>query len=479
VVVAQLHESQVNYRTMVEQIPIITYIASLESPGKLLYLSPQIQQLGYPLDEWLTDPQGLLKWVHADDRSGVIDAYARTYEYHVPLRCEYQLISSDGLARWFLDEAKVVCGEAGGISYLQGVLVDITKDKETEQELFYYRRRLEDLVTMRTQQLEIQCTILNSANANLGKVLFERRQLEAELRVREAHLRHLLESTCEGILGVNTEGRCTFINKSALAMLGYAHEELLGRDAHATIHQSCSDGFPVSAEQWLIYSALRGGNSQSSTEIFRYKDGGSFLVECSAYPMQIDMQVTGAVLIFRDATESLYYQATHDALTGLINRTEFERRVTRVLANAHANKSEHVLCYLELDPLKIIKDTCGHAARDELMRKVASLLQSRLRQRDTIAFFGGEEFSLLLEHCTLDQAWTIVNEFCESMRDYYFTWDGNSFSVGVSIGIAALTNDDEDVAAVLRVAYSACYMAKKGHNQVHIFRSQDDQAAKS
>jgi diguanylate cyclase len=473
VVVAQLHESQVNYRTMVEQIPIITYIASLESPGKLLYLSPQIQQLGYPLDEWLADPQGLLKRVHADDRSGAIDAYAQTYEYHVPLRCEYQLIRSDGRTLWFLDEAKVVRDEAGGTSYLQGVLVNITKDKETEQELFYYRRRLEDLVTMRTQQLEIQCAILNSANANLDKVLFERRQIETALRTSEAHFRLLFESTGEGILGVDTEGRCTFINKSALVMLGYVQEELLGQDTHATIHCGRSDGLPVPAEQWLIYNVFRGGIPQSSTEIFRRKDGGSFLVECSAYPMQIDMQVTGAVLIFRNTTESLCYQATHDPFTGLINRAEFERRASRVLESAHANQSEHVLCYLELDRLKIIKDTCGHAARDELMRKVASLLLSRLRQRDTIAFFGGEEFSLLLEHCTLDQAWTIANELCESISDYCFTWDGNSFSVGVSIGIAALTNADEDVAAVLRVAYSACYMAKKGHNQVHMFRSQE------
>ncbi|MDO9422749.1 MAG: response regulator [Methylobacter sp.] len=180
--VEQLREAEAKYRTLVEQIPAITYIASLESPGKLLYLSPQIRQLGFPPEDWLDDPQGLLKWVHVDDCQIVIEAYALTYEHHAPLRCEYRLVKSDGQPRWFLDEANVVRDEAGGTLFLQGVLVDITKDKETEQELFYYRRRLEDLVARRTEQLEVQNAILNSANANLDKALCERKQAEQMLK---------------------------------------------------------------------------------------------------------------------------------------------------------------------------------------------------------------------------------------------------------------------------------------------------------
>jgi len=180
--VEQLREAEAKYRTLVEQIPAITYIASLAIPGKLLYLSPQIHQLGFPPEDWLADPQGLLKQVYADDRQIVIEAYALTYEYHAPLRCEYRLVKSDGQARWFLDEANVVRDEAGGALFLQGVLVDITKDKEIEQELFYYRRRLEDLVARRTEQLEVQNAILNSANASLDKALCERKQAEQMLR---------------------------------------------------------------------------------------------------------------------------------------------------------------------------------------------------------------------------------------------------------------------------------------------------------
>lgn len=180
--VEQLREAEAKYRTLVEQIPAITYIASLESPGKLLYLSPQIQQLGFPIEEWLADPQGLLKRVHTDDRQIVSESYALTYERHAPLRCEYRLVNSDGQARWFLDEANVVRNEDGESLFLQGVLVDITKDKETEQELCYYRQHLEDLVAQRTGQLEKQNVILNTANADLDKALCERKQAEQALK---------------------------------------------------------------------------------------------------------------------------------------------------------------------------------------------------------------------------------------------------------------------------------------------------------
>jgi PAS domain S-box-containing protein len=235
-------EAEAKYRTLVEQIPAITYIASLESPGKLLYLSPQIDQLGFSPENWLDEPQGLLKRVHADDRSEAIEAYGQTYEHHTPLRCEYRLVKSDGQSRWFLDEANVVRDEAGGSLFLQGVLVDITKDKETERELFYYRRRLEDLVAWRTEQLEKQCAILKSANTNLDKALCERRQAEAALRASETRFRLLLESAGDGILGLDAEGRCTFVNQAALTMLGYTQEELLGQDTHATIHHGNADG---------------------------------------------------------------------------------------------------------------------------------------------------------------------------------------------------------------------------------------------
>lgn len=482
---ALLRSAEAKYRTLVEQIPAITYMASLENPGKLLYLSPQIHQLGFPQEYWLDDTQGWLKRVHTDDHLDVIEAFAHTYEHHAPLRCEYRLVKGDGQVRWFLDEAVVVRDEAGESLFLQGILVDITKDKEIEQELFYYRQRLEELVTQRTEQLEKQCAILKSANANLDKALSELKQSDSAFSTNEERFRLLLESAGEGILGLDTEGHCTFVNRAALTMLGYDQEELMGQNIHATIHQSADDGAVNQSEQCTAYNAFRNSIPQRSKEIFRCKDGRTFPVEYSSYPIELDGQIIGTVLIFWDVTESqllmqsLAYQASHDPLTGLINRTEFERRLTRVLASAHEEQSEHVLCFLDLDHFKSVNDTCGHAVGDELLRALSALFKSKLRQRDTLARLGGDEFALLLEHTILDQAWGIANELCVCVQDFNFTWEGKAFSVGVSSGIVPLTSADSDIRVVLSAADAACYIGKRqGRNQVHIFKTQDNEFTK-
>lgn len=296
--VEQLREAEAKYRTLVEQIPAITYIASLDKPGQLLYLSPQIQQLGFPPQEWLNDPQGLLKRVHEDDRPIAIEAYSQTYEHQTPLRCEYRLLTSDGRARWFLDEANVVRDETRGALCLQGMLVDITTDKETAQELYYYRRRLEELVAQRTDQLEKQSTILEAANARMDDELCERKRAETALRNSETRFRLLLESVGEGIIGLDTEGRCTFVNQAALAMLGYNQEELLAQDVCATIRFGLTAAGP---ERRGCYQDFRDGAPERRSDKFMRKDGGSFPVECSAHPMQLDGKIVGTVLVFRAA----------------------------------------------------------------------------------------------------------------------------------------------------------------------------------
>ncbi|MGY6274236.1 PAS domain S-box protein [Methylomonas sp. MgM2] len=298
--VEKLREAEAKYRCLVEQIPAITYIASLDRPGQLLYVSPQIQQLGFPAEHWLSDPEGLMKHVYAEDRENVIEAYSLTYEKHIPLRCEYRLRMHDGRLRWFLDDANVVRDENLGALCLQGVLVDITSDKETAQELYYYRRRLEELVDQRTDQLMKQSVILASANARMDTELCERKRAEAALRKSETRFRLLLESAGEGIVGVDTGGRCTFVNRSALSMLGYESEELLNQDACATIHLCDAKDASGLNRQCSIYVAFRSGTPQRTTELFRRKDGEAVRVECSAHPMQLDGKVVGAVLVFRD-----------------------------------------------------------------------------------------------------------------------------------------------------------------------------------
>jgi len=298
--VERLREAEAKYRCLVEQIPAITYIASLEDPGQLLYVSPQIKQLGFPAEEWLQSPDGFLKHVHADDRENVMEAYSLTFEKHTPLRCEYRLHMRDGRVRWFLDEANVVRDESLGALCLQGLLVDITSDKETAQELYYYRRRLEELVAQRTDQLMKQSIILESANARMDKELCERKRAEAALRKSESRFRLLLESAGEGIIGIDTSGHCIFVNQAALGILGYEKDDLLNQDTCTMIHLCNVEGASLANEQCRIYDAFRSAEPRRSAEIFQRKDGTSVKVECSAHPMRLDGKVIGAALVFRE-----------------------------------------------------------------------------------------------------------------------------------------------------------------------------------
>ncbi|OAI07305.1 diguanylate cyclase [Methylomonas methanica] len=468
----QLREAEAKYRTLVEQMPVITYIASLETPVKLLYVSPQISQLGYPEQDWLDEPQGLLKRVHPDDLVVTVEAYAYTYEHHAPLRCEYRLRKHDGHHRWFLDEANVVRNEAGESLFLQGVLVDITKDKETEQELSYYRQRLEELVFKRTEQLEKQCAILKSANASLDATLVKLKHANTEARNSERRFRLLLDSAGEGIVGLDANGRCSFVNRAALQMLGYAENDALGHDIVAMV----ADDLTLALEALGSPDLARDIVAQRSATSFKRKDGRYFPVEYSFYPVALDGFVDSVVLVFWDMSAShakiqnLAYQASHDPLTGLVNRTAFEQRVTRVLASARPGYFQHALCYLDLDHFKQVNDTCGHAAGDELLRRISAVLSSKLRQRDTLARLGGDEFALLLEHTTLDQARNIAHELCDSLRNFKFNWGDTEFTVSASIGVASVTCTVRDVDEFLNNADSACYRAKeKGRNQVHVF----------
>jgi diguanylate cyclase (GGDEF)-like protein len=175
-----------------------------------------------------------------------------------------------------------------------------------------------------------------------------------------------------------------------------------------------------------------------------------------------------------DATVMLRYQAQHDDLTGLINRREFEVRLDRSLKSVHENGAQHVFCYLDLDQFKLVNDTCGHAAGDELLRQISVLLANRMRDRDTLARLGGDEFGLLLENCSLVDANQITNALLKLVRDYRFIFEDKIFNVGVSIGIVVINAHFENVSEVIHAADSACYSAKEaGRNQSFLFSAGD------
>jgi diguanylate cyclase (GGDEF)-like protein len=174
------------------------------------------------------------------------------------------------------------------------------------------------------------------------------------------------------------------------------------------------------------------------------------------------------------ATARLVYQASHDELTGLINRREFEQRLERLLLSALQQGREHALCYMDLDQFKVINDTCGHAAGDELLRQLALLLKGNLRDRDTLARLGGDEFALLLENCSVPDALVVADTFRAEVQRFRFKWEDRIFAIGMSVGMVAINRDSGTAANLLSAADAACYVAKdRGRNQIHVYQSRD------
>ena len=177
-----------------------------------------------------------------------------------------------------------------------------------------------------------------------------------------------------------------------------------------------------------------------------------------------------ARLVIRHISEKnrlLAYQSSHDALTGLINRREFEHRVERTIAQARTQSATHALLYLDLDQFKIVNDTCGHAAGDELLQQLAQILLGSVRHRDTLSRLGGDEFGMLLENCPLDKAVEIANSLLAAIDDFQFTWNEDTFILGISIGVVPIDHSTTDIASTMSAADSACYIAKEsGRHQV-------------
>lgn len=232
----------------------------------------------------------------------------------------------------------------------------------------------------------------------------------------------------------------------------------------------------------LIEQILSGeidGGREHSKLVLRH-DGSSVPVTLVGAPIHRGGEITGVVLVLHDMTRERQYmarlswQATHDALTGLTNRREFEYRLQIALERLERNSGRHALMFLDLDQFKLVNDTCGHAAGDELLRQVCTLLQQGLREGDTLARLGGDEFGILLENCPAEKAVEIADHLRKTIQDLHFTWSGQPFNCTVSVGLVHLLPGISTLEEALRSADMACYMAKeKGRNRVQVFHQDD------
>jgi diguanylate cyclase (GGDEF)-like protein/PAS domain S-box-containing protein len=272
-----------------------------------------------------------------------------------------------------------------------------------------------------------------------------------------------------------------YLNPVAEELTGWKLEEAAGRkidDVFRGFHEETCE--PLENPLSVAIRRLRPVKSVRPTLLIR-RDGNEIYIESTAAPIRNDRgDVTGAVLVFHDVSESrelnrrLSYHASHDILTGLVNRPEFEARLERALKSAKARETSYALCYLDLDQFKMVNDSCGHNAGDALLGQLGALLKSKIRWRDTLARLGGDEFGLLLESCSMDEAMKAAEGLKVAIQEHKFNWDDRSFRLGVSIGVVPITPETQDVASLLSAGDSACQAAKAaGRNRIYSYQEND------
>jgi diguanylate cyclase (GGDEF)-like protein/PAS domain S-box-containing protein len=401
-----------------------------------VHFSPRWKQmLGYPVDAQLDSPD----WrslVHPEDMSRVQSAIRDHVAGKSPIfESVHRMKHRNGDWRWVVSRAKARVDEHGRLLRLVGVELDITERKLYEEALF-------------------------------------REKESAQIT---------LQSIGDGVITTDAQSTVDYINPVAEQLTGWRLEDAMGRpieEIYRAFHEETCE--PL--ENPLSVSIRRSRPIKSVRPMLLIRrDGNELYVESTAAPIRDGAgAVSGGVLVFHDVTESrelnrrLSYHASHDLLTGLVNRREFESRVERALKSAKARESSYALCYLDIDQFKIINDTCGHSAGDVLLGQVGALLKSKVRWRDTLARLGGDEFGILLEACSLDEALRTAEVLREAVRNFRFTWEDRVFRLGASVGVVPIAADNEDVASILSAADSACAAAKEsGRNRVHSFAEND------
>ena len=318
--------------------------------------------------------------------------------------------------------------------------------------------------------------------------------LQGELEKRTSQLQQekelaqiTLQSIGDAVITTDAVGRIVNFNPMAEKLTGWNVKQACGQ-LLSNIFQLVNEYTRESVANPLE-SVLRDNKAVelASQTILIARDGTEYAIEDSATPIR-DRQgkLVGAVMVFRDVTESrrlsnrLSWQANHDALTGLYNRREFEKMLVEAISSAHNEGYHHALCFLDLDRFKIVNDTCGHQAGDELLKQVTSLLLQQVRSSDTLARLGGDEFGFLLAQCPLSVAIKIANNLRQWIEDYRFSWQGQTFSIGVSIGVVEISSTTESLSSVMNIADAACYIAKaNGRNCVRVHQDKDVRLAQN
>jgi diguanylate cyclase (GGDEF)-like protein/PAS domain S-box-containing protein len=435
---AALRESETRYRSLYERVPDGLYQCNAD--GRLYAANPAfLQILGY---RDITELQGLPGIGSLYRDRGWRARLERELATHgVVHNVEAVMQRADGSSVVVLESTWVIRAPDGRIDGYEGTLSDITARKAAEQAMFAQKERAQ--VT--------------------------------------------LQSIGDAVITTDREGRIDYMNPVAERLTGWQNEAARAERLPSVmrLHDEAAEGRAEDAPiEHPLWRCLAEGQVVHSADyrLLLNRQGQEIAIQDSAAPIRDRAgAIVGAVVVFRDVTKerrlkrALAYQASHDALTGLINRRELDNRLAEALRSAHEHQGPHALLYMDLDQFKRVNDVCGHSAGDRLLRDITGLLQAQVRAGDTIARLGGDEFGILMQRCTAEQAVVIAENIRGAVHDFRFFWDQHTSRVGVSIGVVEINAESQNVATLLSAADIACYMAKEaGRNRVHRYDSHLD-----
>ena len=408
-------------------------IIHVDRDGTINWVTPSIKQLlGYNAEE-VSGLDVVKLYLSPEDKEkhdNALDAGFGGLQNH-----EFVLRHKSGHGVWVSENCVYKYNEVGGITGYEATLRDITALKQTKEALFLAQER---------------------AYVTLGSI-------------------------GDGVIAVNMDGKIDYMNIVAEQGTGWNLEEAHGKamgEVFRIVDEKTLESTPDPIE--LCLQEGRATMLPGYLLLIHRHIQQHLSIEVNAAPIRnSNREISGVVLVFHDVSElrslaQMTYHATHDSLTGLINRREFEKRVNQALQYTRDKDKRYALCYIDLDNFKVVNDTCGHGAGDELLKQLTMTLRANLREGDTLSRIGGDEFGILFSGCSISSAKRLAEKIRKRVDEFRFAWHDKSFRIGASIGLVPVTAESGTISDVLSAADSACYVAKEnGRNRVHVYKNND------
>jgi diguanylate cyclase (GGDEF)-like protein/PAS domain S-box-containing protein len=399
---------------------------------EMIFSSSSAEIFGIEADQVPKHGAGLLKFIPQEDQRRVRENFREVFKTGEPFIIEHRIRNPKRGTLWAMVQGQVIFDTNGRVSRVIGVSADITELKRAERAL----------------------------------------QRETE------YAQVTLASISDGVIRTDNQGRIDFLNPSAEKLIGHKQSQVQGQLLSRFYQVLNAETGEIRSN--VVERCLAGRHvvEPADASLFARLDGTEVSVRESAAPIFGDKgELIGAVLVITEVTQlralqqRMTHLATHDPLTGLINRREFELRLADAITITSSSHRQFALCYLDLDEFKVVNDTCGHSVGDRMLQQLTSVLDSVIPEGGTLARLGGDEFGILLADCDLEDAEKQARMVIDAVRQYRFQWEDRVFEIAASIGIVPISGGRGNLAELLSAADSACYVAKdRGRNQIHLSR---------